>query len=334
MFDEILRKAHELLNRGEPFALAVVVRREAPISGRAGDKAIIQADGKIAGWIGGGCTQPVVIKEAQNAIKDGKPRFVRVTPTSSTDPQEGILEYNMTCHSGGTIDVYIEPVLPQTHLIILGKSPVAQTLAQLGRVLHYRVSVFAPNAEQHLFPNVEALHDTFELGEQLITPQTFVVVSTQGQDDEEALQAALKIKSNYLAFVASRKKAEAVFDFLKSKGVSETQLKAIKVPAGLDIKAHLPEEIAVSILAEIIRLRNSATTTTVASAPSAQTGKPLNIIHEAAVAIDPICGMSVNISAAKHRSEFQGQTYYFCCAGCKDRFDKQPEEYLTAPQKT
>ena len=331
MFDEIIRKANDLLNRGEAFALAVVVRREAPISGRAGDKAIIQADGKIAGWIGGGCTQPVVIKEAQNAIKDGQPRFVRVTPTSSKNPQEGIVEYNMTCHSGGTIDVYIEPVLPQTHLIILGKSPVAQTLAQLGRLLHYRVSVFAPHAEQHLFPNVDSLHDAFDLEAQLITPQTFVVVSTQGQDDEEALQAALKIKSPYLAFVASRKKAEAVFDFLKSKGVTAARLEAVKVPAGLDIKAHLPEEIAVSILAEIIRMRNSATPQPAASAPREQTEKFLKIIQlEPAVVIDPVCGMSVNSSSAKHRAEFQGQSYYFCCAGCKDRFEKQPEKYLAA----
>lgn len=333
MFDELLRKANELLHRGEAFALAVVVRREAPISGRPGDKAIIQADGKIAGWIGGGCTQPVVIKEAQNAIKDGRPRFVRVTPSSSTDHQEGIVEYNMTCHSGGTIDVYIEPVLPQTHLIILGKSPVAQTLARLGRVLHYRVSVFAPHAEPHLFPEVEALHDTLDLSGQMIAPQTFVVVSTQGQDDEEALQSALKIKSSYLAFVASRKKAEAVFEFLKSKGVSETQLKAIKVPAGLDIKAHLPEEIAVSILAEIIRMRNSSAPPPVASAPEAQTPRPLKVIPAEAVAIDPICGMSVDIATAKHRSEFQGQAYYFCCAGCKERFDKQPEKYLSVSRK-
>ena len=326
MFDEILRKANELLNRSEPFALAVVVRREAPISGRPGDKAVIQADGTIAGWIGGGCTQPVVIKEAQNAIKDGKPRFVRVTPSSSTDHQEGIVEYNMTCHSGGTIDVYIEPVLPQTHLIILGKSPVAQTLAQLGGVLHYRVSVFAPNSESGQFPNVHAWHETFDLGEQLITPQTYVVVSTQGQDDEEALQSALRVKSGYIAFVASRKKAQAVFEYLKGKGVSEAQLAAIKVPAGLDIKAHVPEEIAVSILAEIIRIRNSASPQ--AAAPRPQPAKSLKIVQEAAVAIDPICGMSVDIGTAKHRSEFQGQTYYFCCAGCKDRFDKQPEKYL------
>ena len=105
MFGEILRKSNDLLDKGEPFALAVVVRREAPISGKIGDKAIIQANGKIAGWIGGGCTQPVVIKEAQNAIRDGKPRLVRVTPTSSKEPLEGIVEYNMSCHSGGTIDV-------------------------------------------------------------------------------------------------------------------------------------------------------------------------------------------------------------------------------------
>jgi len=321
MFDEILRKTNDLMNQGEAFALAVVVRREAPISGRTGDKAIILANGTIAGWIGGGCTQPIVIKEAQNAIKDGKARFVRVTPTSSKEHLEGILEYNMTCHSGGTIDVYIEPVLPKTHLVIFGKSPVAQTLAQLGRVLNYRVSVIAPDADKTIFPHVDSLSDSFDLHERLNSRQACVIVSTQGEEDERALQSALKIENIYLAFVASRKKAAAVFDFLRTQGVTETQLQGIKVPAGLDIKAHLPEEIAVSILAEIIQVRNSA------AAMSAVEEKTEEI------ATDPVCGMSVEIKTAKHLSDFQGQTFYFCCAGCKQSFDQSPEKYLKRPQE-
>lgn len=340
MFEDIIRKANELLADGQPFAIAVVVRREAPISGRTGDKAIIQADGKIAGWVGGGCTQPVIIKEAQNAIKDGQPRFVRVTPASSKDHTEGILEYNMTCHSGGTIDVYIEPVLPKTQLIILGKSPVAQTLAKLGKVLHYQVRVFAPEAEKAMFPEADALTSGFDLsqlphtrGEAAPRPsgassleQTAVVVSTQGQGDEEALQAALQLNPKYLAFVASRKKAEAVFQYLKEKGATEEQLKRIKVPAGLDINAHLPEEIAVSILAEIIQIQRSP-------APDSVNAKgKANIEDKPEAAKDPICGMEVEIKTAKYISEYQGETYYFCCAGCKQTFDKSPEKYLATNQ--
>ena len=319
MFDEILRKSNDLLNKGEPFALAVVVRREAPISGKTGDKAIIQADGKIAGWIGGGCTQPVVIKEAQNAIRDGKPRLVRVTPTSSKDPLEGIVEYNMTCHSGGSIDVYIEPILPKIHLLILGKSPVGQILAQLAKVLGYRVSVFAPEVDKNSFAGVDSVSDTFDVTGQFNTPHSYVVVSTQGQDDEEALESALKLSHAAISFVASSKKAKAVFSFLKNRGIAEKQLQRIKVPAGLDIKAHLPEEIAVSILAEIIQIRNSA-------APNSKAvKKEKSTIEEA---IDPVCGMSVNLEKAKHQTEYDGKTYSFCCAGCKQAFEKSPEEYL------
>ena len=319
MFEEILRKSNDLLNKSEPFALAVVVRREAPISGKIGDKAIIQADGKIAGWIGGGCTQPVVIKEAQNAIRDGKPRLVRVTPTSSKDPLEGIVEYNMTCHSGGSIDVYIEPILPKIHLLILGKSPVGRILAQLAKVLDYRVSVFAPEVNKVLFPSADSVSDSFDVTGQHNTPYTFVVVSTQGQDDEEALESALKLSQAAISFVASSKKAKAVFNFLKTRGIAEKQLQRIKVPAGLDIKAHLPEEIAVSILAEIIQIRNSA-------APNSKAvKKEKSTIEEA---IDPVCGMSVNLEKAKHQTEYDGKTYSFCCAGCKQSFEKSPEEYL------
>ena len=325
MFDEILRKSNDLLDKGEPFALAVVVRREAPISGKIGDKAIIQANGKIAGWIGGGCTQPVVIKEAQNAIRDGKPRLVRVTPTSSKEPLEGIVEYNMSCHSGGTIDVYIEPILPKIHLMILGKSPVGQILAQLAKVLNYRVSVFAHKVDKNSFPSVDSVSDTFHVTGQLNTLHTYLVVSTQGQDDEEALESALKLSPAYIAFIASSKKSQAVFSFLKARGITENQLQRIKVPAGLDIKAHLPEEIAVSILAEIIQIQNSAEPISKAA------NKEKSTIEEA---IDSVCGMSVNIEDAKHQTEYNGKTYYFCCAGCKQAFEKSPEKYLKKAQES
>jgi xanthine dehydrogenase accessory factor len=134
MFDEFVNEAAQLLAKGEAFVTASVVRFQPPISGKPGDKAIIYADGKIWGWIGGGCAQPVVIKEALKALVDGRPRLVRISPTAA--PEEGIVDYTMTCHSGGTLDIYIEPVLPKPHIVILGRSPVAQTLARLGKAIH------------------------------------------------------------------------------------------------------------------------------------------------------------------------------------------------------
>src|SRR5271167_3379171 len=139
MLDEFLSKAGELLARDESFAVAIVVRYQAPISGKPGNKAIIFADGKMWGWIGGGCTQPVVVKEALQALGDGQPRLIRISPSSS--PEEGIVDYAMTCHSGGTLDIFIEPVLPKPHILILGRSPVARTLARLAKAINYSVSV-------------------------------------------------------------------------------------------------------------------------------------------------------------------------------------------------
>jgi xanthine dehydrogenase accessory factor len=258
MFDVFFKKANELNAKGQPFAMAIVVRHETPISGKPGDKAIIQADGSIFGWIGGGCTQPVIVQEAKKALKDGKPRLVRIAP-ESTVTQNGVEEYTMTCHSGGTVDIYIEPVMPKPQLVILGKSVVAQTLARLGRVLDYRVVAIAPDADAPLFPDVSALHTELDLSRLHLTTQTYVVVSTQGERDEAALAEVLKHDLPYVAFVASRKKAEQVFQYLTDHGTPEERLAQIKVPAGLDIKARTSEEIAVSILAEIIHVMRSAT---------------------------------------------------------------------------
>src|ERR1700741_4935899 len=137
MLDQFLQKTTELLARGESFVTATVVRCQAPTSGKPGDKAIVHTDGKLWGWIGGGCAQPVVIKEALKALADAQPRLVRISPSSS--PEEGIVDYTMPCHSGGTLDIYIEPVLPKPHILILGRSPVAKTLARLGKGLGYSV---------------------------------------------------------------------------------------------------------------------------------------------------------------------------------------------------
>ena len=318
MFDKFLSTANELLAQGEPFAIATVVRYEAPISGKPGNKAIIRADGKLIGWIGGGCSQPVVVKEALKALADGQPRLVRISPSSS--PEQGIVDYTMTCHSGGTLDIFIEPVLPKPHVLILGRSPVAQTLAKLATTIGYSVSVAAPDAGGEAFPDADSIQTNFDLAQLKITPQTFVIVSTQGESDEEALEAALQTGSSYVAFVASKTKAAKTLDDLKERGLAAEKLANVRAPAGLDIHASSPEEIAVSILAEIIQTRK-------ATAPSTPKHALPVLTTEAK---DPICGMTVSVTSAKHKSEFARNTYYFCCAGCKQTFDKQPQKYAVA----
>jgi xanthine dehydrogenase accessory factor len=323
MFDRFLNKAAELLTKGEPFVTASVVRFQAPISGKPGDKAIIFADGRMWGWIGGGCAQPVVIKEALKALADGQPRLVRISPTAA--PENGIVDYTMTCHSGGTLDIYIEPVLPKPHILILGRSPIAHTLARLGKAIGYRVSVVAPGTDREQFPDVDLLKTesnlgALNLGELKITRETFIVVSTQGEGDEEALKQAAGTNAGYVAFVASKVKAQKVFEYLRVAGLPSERVSQIRAPAGLDIRAASPEEIAVSILAEIIQLRGTRS-------------RPVEEPMEGALPLlnkearDPVCGMLVKIDGAKYKSEHHGSQVYFCCAGCKGAFARQPEKY-------
>lgn len=343
MFDRFLNKAAELLAKGEPFVTASVVRFQAPISGKPGDKAIIFADGKMWGWIGGGCAQPVVIKEALKALADGKPRLVRISPTAA--PEDGIIDYTMTCHSGGTLDIFIEPVLPKPHILILGRSPIAQTLARLGKTVGYRVSVVAPGADKEQFPDVDVLQTESSLSEPTLSPlkitrEAFIVVSTQGEGDEEALEQAANSTAEYVAFVASKVKAQKVLEYVRSAGVSSERVSQIHAPAGLDIRAASPEEIAVSILAEIVQRKGSrakaaAEPAVVEPKNSASPALNLPVLNPPAQSEtalnnegrDPVCGMLVNASAAKYKSAHNGSVVYFCCAGCKQAFDRQPEKY-------
>lgn len=315
MFDQFFSKAAELTAQGEAFAIATVVRYVAPSSGKPGDKAIITASGQLSGWIGGGCAQPVVIKEALKAIQDGGARLLRISPSSHSS-EAGIVDYTMTCHSGGALDIFIEPILPKPHLLILGRSPVARIVARLARAIDYSVSVAAPEVELEEFPDANLVRKDLDLSQIKITPQTCIVVSTQGECDEEALQRAAGTEAAYIAFVASKVKAKKVIDYLRERGISAERLGHVRAPAGLDIGAIAPEEIAVSILAEIIQARRAQAKTTA----TRKTGL-LAVLNTQAR--DPICGMEVDPSKAKHKSEHQGQMFYFCCAGCKEAFDKQ-----------
>jgi xanthine dehydrogenase accessory factor len=317
MFDQFLSKASELLAKGEPFAVAEVVRYLSPISGKVGDKAIILADGTLWGWIGGGCAQPAIVKEALKSLQDGRPRLVRISPSESQE--EGIVAYNMSCHSGGTLDIYVEPVLPKPHILIMGRSPVGRTLASLAKTINYTVSIAAPQADRETYPDAFQVQGDLHLNGLRVGPRTFIVVSTQGECDEEAIEEALKTDASYVTFVASRAKAAKVLQSLTERGINPERLNRVRAPAGLDIHAGSPEEIALSILAEIVQLSKSQAIQQTSTADG-----------EKEEAKDPICGMAVEIGAAKYKSEFDGKAFYFCCGGCKQTFDKQPDKYVLA----
>jgi xanthine dehydrogenase accessory factor len=262
-YAELMDVVAQMKASEQTFVLATVVRTVSVTAAKAGAKAIIQPDGKIiAGWIGGGCARGAVLKAAREALADGIPRMVSIQPEDILtelglkpgDDREGIRFASNLCPSKGTMDIFVEPILPRPSLVILGASPVAMSLASQARQLGYHVTLAAPNADLAVAPDVDTLVDGFALG-QLHQARRFIVVSTQGKGDEAALGAAISIDAMYYAFVGSRRKMAAIREKLISQGINAGAIDHVKAPAGLDLGAITPEEIAMSILAEITILR-------------------------------------------------------------------------------
>lgn len=319
MSNEFLEQYKELTQENIPFATAIVVNRVEPSSGKPGDKAIILQDGTIKGWIGGGCTRGIVLKEALLAMQQGKPRLVNISPDSDAATTHGTVSYTMTCQSGGSVSVYIEPVLPRPHILILGKSHIAMALSKLSKTTGYQVTVSSKGAEKNAFPSADKLLDTDQLDASLVTPTTYVVVCTQGEKDAEALLQAVQSGAGYISFVSSYRKANSIYNDLKKKGITVEELKRIKTPAGIDIHAKLPEEVAISILAEIISLFRED------KKPELDGG--ISKLNMEEYFINPVCQVPIQKSTAKHVIPYRGIDYYFCCDGCKVSFEADPEKY-------
>ena len=259
MRTDTLRLASGLAARHEAFALATVVRREPPSSARVGDSAVVTPDGEFRGWLGGSCTRPTVIREALAALADGAPRLIGIVrdPESASGARPGLTVFPMACHSGGSVEIYIEPLLPARRLLVFGVSPTARALARLAAVLGYRVEAVDPEARESLFPDAGRLVTDDESiespGPGHEAARCFAVVATLGVRDEEAAWAATRLQPAYVGVVASRKRYGQIRETLAARGATAEQLDRIANPAGLDIGAETPEEIALSILAEITR---------------------------------------------------------------------------------
>lgn len=271
--------------RREPFTTATVVRAEKPTSAKPGAKAIVTADGELHGWIGGSCAAPTVIRESLAALADGQPRLILIS-NEPLPPRRGLRQIPMTCLSGGALEIYIEPVLPRERLVVIGETPVARALGTLGADLGLAVAT--------------------SLDGVTVDERTHIVVATRGEGDEEAVIAALRTSAPYVALVASRTRGDTVLATALAAGIPKPRAMGLHYPAGLDIGARTEEEIALSILAEIIRDRPAP-----ASAP------------EVAEAIDPICGMTVAITPHTLSAIHEGTTYHFCAESCRRRFLKE-----------
>ena len=187
MLSKFLEKTQELSKKNEPFAFAVVVRRDEPSSGKVGDKAVINKFGEIIGWVGGGCVKAIIIKEAEDAMKTGRARLVKIGKNTSSVNAEGIMEYKMTCQSEGTVEVFIEPVLPPPHLVVVGKSAIARSLVKMAKTMGYRVTAMANDARPDTFENPDQLITQLNWSQVKTNPSTSILVATQGKQDEQRL---------------------------------------------------------------------------------------------------------------------------------------------------
>jgi xanthine dehydrogenase accessory factor len=333
---DALERIFQLRSEGKRFAIATVVSRKAPVSSHLGDKAIVLEDGSMEGFIGGACSRDIIKKQALEVLNRERPRLVRISPdpmpVQTTGGHDEIC-VPMTCVSEGAVDVYIEPQLEKKQLLVVGASPIAIALAKQGKMQSYDVTMVCEDSERATLAfGLEGIQvnliDIKELSEWLESLPTArkglleAVVASMGHYDEETLILLAKIKPRYLGLVASRKRGATVMEFVKDS-VSIEDLAKVRNPAGLDISAKTPNEVAVSILAEMIQLRRMA-----ASQPVLEELENLPMMQKQE-AIDPVCGMSVDTATAKHSYELEGTMYYFCCPHCRKRFVDNPEKYLT-----
>jgi xanthine dehydrogenase accessory factor len=286
---EALIEAGRLSEAGEPYVLATVVSVRRPASAKRGDRALVRADGKLVGWVGGACSEPAVIRESLRALADGESRLLRICPPGAAQGGEDVVIAESSCASEGTVEVLIEPQQPVPLVAVIGDSPAAVTLRSLLTGIGWRT--------------------TDDLG----AGANAVVLATMGRGDEEGLEAALATPAGYVGLVASARRAGVVLAGLREAGVGEDALARVRSPAGLDLGPLPQPEIAVAVLAELVAWRHE------------RADSPATLLE----AVDPVCGMTVAVGPDTPTAEHGGTTYWFCCPGCRGRFAKNPAKFLT-----
>ena len=328
MDSDLLRLASRLLDEETPYAIATVVRRERPSSAASGNTAVITAGGTVHGWIGGSCTLPEVTRHAIAALAERRPRLLAFG--GSTEPRGDVISVPMSCGSEGKVEVHINPVYPAPRLVVVGDSPIADAVARLGEAMGYRV-VVADGADAAaggeagdgsggervgmLDDQLAARYASRPRGAAL-----YAVVATMGRGDEDAVERLLAARADYLGVVVSPKRMGQVREYLAGRGVCGSRIAKVRGPAGLDIGAERPEEVAISILAEIVALSRAGSGAADEDAATAA--------GSTATATDPVCGMTVPADGSRPSSTYEGQTVHFCCPGCRARFEADPAAYV------
>ena len=291
----VLQTAARLQEQGRAFALATVTWSRGPSSGKGGSKAIVHPDGRVEGWLGGACASPTVVRHALESLGDGE---ARVLMLGEGDRRQGVTDVAMACDSEGAMEVFVEPFLPSPRLIVVGSSPMTETLQGIAEVVGWRVEAVS---------EVEAIGRAGE--------RSYIVVATQGHFDEPALEAALATPAAYVGLVASQKRASSVMAWLRERGVRESALTRVHAPAGVDLGSTTHEEIAVSVMAEMVAFK------------AAGAGAQVVQVELPPQSVDPVCGMAVDVSAARFVSDHAGGRVYFCAAGCQRAFESDPVSY-------
>src|SRR4051794_17651788 len=276
---DLARRAEELTAAREPFVTAIVVRAQKPSSVRAGDSAVVLADGTIEGFVGGACAETSVRLHALRVLETGEPLVLRIVPDEDgREPEEGAVTVENPCLSGGALEIFLEPRLPSPRVAVVGDTPIAEALVSLGEALGYDIGAGQTDSDLAL------------------------VVASHGRDEEDALERALRAGVPYVGLVASAKRGAAVVDEVRKRVPGDAA--RVRTPAGLDIQAQTAEEIALSILAEIVAVRRAHHT-----------------VPAPGTAIDPVCGMEVTAAEPSPHVEREGRTVWFCSEGCRERFE-------------
>jgi len=339
---DIFERIVTLQRDGQPFVLATVVARRAPVSAHLGDRAIIFADGRMDGFVGGACAREIVRQHALEALRLRQGRLVSIRPdaTDTIPSSDEHVVVPMTCASEGAVDVYVEPFAPAPALLVVGATPVAEALARQARAMDYAVTRVVDPREA---ADVSAASGP--IGVTVITldglaaalrvgpADPAAIVASQGHYDEEALEVILAAGVSYVGLLASRQRGATVRAYLEDRKAPGVD--TIRSPVGIDLGARTPQEVALSILADIVLARAGPRSSAgVASRDGVPAAAPVSSSASApatatpAFAVDPVCGMRVEVATARHTAEVDGITYYFCCPHCRARFVQQPQDYL------
>jgi xanthine dehydrogenase accessory factor len=304
----------ELGSKDIPFVVVGVLKTTGPTAIKTGNKAIILADGSIEGWVGGHCTENQIVENALECLKEGASRSLNLT----------------TCQ-GGRMDVYLEPYLPKRRLLIFGHVPIASALCHLAKSLNFSVTIVDTGSTKDRFPDADLVLGSFdELKERgLNPPQTFAVIATMGERDQEYAQKLVKLGIPYIGVVAGRKRASEVLSYLRTVGLTEAETARVKSPAGIYIRAVTAEEIALSIMSEIIDHARANPDQQAMSVVRVGARSPSPSDQK----VDPICGMLVDLATVENSVDYQGEKVYFCSESCKDTFLSSPEKYILQKNK-